>query len=89
MTRIPVPDAPDRQTAKQMIRAAVMTGADPAAVLFYMCVTVSKSGDLEMAGNISEEQLGYMLRTLTEQLEAGKLRREEPEDQAPERRGLN
>jgi hypothetical protein len=84
-----MPDAPDRRTARQMIRAAQMTGADPAAVLFYMCVTVSKSGDLEMAGNVSEEQLGYILGHLTEQLEAGGLRREEPGQEAPERPGLN
>lgn len=89
MTKLPMPDAPDRQTARQMLRAAQMTGADVAEITHYVCLAVTKSGDVEMAGNVSEQQLGYLLGVLTEQLESGALRREERDESETERPGLN
>jgi hypothetical protein len=73
VTTLPLPDAPNRATARDKVRAAVMTGENPAQVNGYLCVTISATGHLGLASNADNAALGGLLKLLLAMHESGDL----------------
>lgn len=73
MSRLPLPDAPDRETARQKIRAAQMCGMDPADVVGYLCVAIRQDGSAELASNGGPDMIAGVCRTLAGMADNGDL----------------
>ena len=86
MSRLPLPDGPDRETVKAKVRAATLTGAPPASVHTYLCVTLSAAGEVLMASNADEPLLTALLQGLLASIADGLLDGDEAAPAGPAER---
>lgn len=87
MTRLPLPDAPNRETARQLVRVAQIVGRAAADLRGYVVITEDQDGGLDLATNASRETLAELLAELAERARAGQFGRAEVS--APERPEAN
>lgn len=73
MTRLPLPDASNRETARQLVRASQMVRRAAADLVGYICITVDHDGDADIATNGDPAMLARMLRKVAAMAENGDL----------------